>query len=187
MDPKSRLMQASARTRLKFATVAMAVLCLIPLAGKATEEECNLYHQNHFDVSFYWATESPIGDRAIGFNASIVDNQLCWAGVSRSTLDTRIIPRGVQAVRVGYSPYWPCSPDCYGQPDACYAGSTLSLRLDGLGWNGANVTMTCDGRDRNFYALERLDIPEAPVMSGSLKLTVVDDQGSLDHMTFRVR
>lgn len=158
---------------------------LLPLGATANDEDCHLEHNNHFDVSLRYSVLGPSGDELAraGYNASLVDGIVCWTGIPHDAIDSRIIPRGASELRVGYSPYWPGSPADHGLDTACYAGSTLQVRLDGLGWNGHMATMSCYPL---AYVLDWIRIPDAPVESGTLRVSLVDDKGRVDSTTFHV-
>lgn len=157
----------------------------IPAAGMASDEDCHLERQSNFGISVSYPLHAPNGDRFAGpgYNASIVDGQVCWLGVSHQTIDTRIIPRGADRILIQYSPYGPGGPEDYGVPTACFAGPVLRLSIDGMGWHNETIDMTCYPR---LYQLDWTDTPSAPITPGNLTLSVTDRLGHTETTVYRI-
>ncbi len=155
--------------RLLIVPVLLSLALAQPLVALGSDDECSLFGEfDHFTVLTRWASIDEPEDLSVGTNASIVDDELCTAGVSRETFDSRIIPPATRQLQFGYHPFGPCGDeDCSGNP-RCLNGVAVQLKLDGLGWDGAMVNMTC----RGSYWTEWLTIPAGPEAAGALIVTV---------------
>ena len=154
--------------RLLLVPLLLSLALAQPLVALGSDNECFLFQEfDHFTVLTRWDIDEPTS-LSVGTNASIVDDELCTSGVSRETFDSRIIPPATSQLQFGYHPFGPCGDEeCSGEP-RCLNGVAVQLKLDGLGWDGAMVNMTC----RGSYWTEWLTIPAGPEAAGTLTVTV---------------